>query len=213
VVRRQNAFAAIAGVAAFGVSHVPLLTKDAQLGTSYFNAAGAAQAQGHYEAAAQYYELARKAGRRQPATELNYGALLNQLGRYEDALRAFAEAEREGGDAALIAENRAHSFLGLGKADAALEQIRKAEKQTTGSAELENFRGVVLQKLERNAEAEEAFRNALQQKPGYTFAYIHLIQQLAKAGDTTGVQALMRQAEISGADMKLLRDAAKPNHE
>ncbi|MGI8905411.1 MAG: glycosyltransferase family 39 protein [Candidatus Sumerlaeaceae bacterium] len=198
--------AAVAFLLCFALSRIPFYTRDQQLGTSYFNAAGAAWKTGKAEMARHYFKLARESGRQGPATDLNYGALLTEMGDFPAALESFARAEKAGAEPALLAQNRGHLCLGTGDFAEAARQYEKAEQASTVTAELENARGVALMHLKKPAEARAAFRKSIELRPSYSFPYIHLLEMNSTSGEG-GAQELLSEARANGADITLIRKA------
>jgi tetratricopeptide (TPR) repeat protein len=183
-------------VGALAIGHIPTIDRSAQLGTSYYNAAGAAWQEGANKTALQYYDLAIRAGHTDHATQLNRGALLAQMGRTEEAMAAYALAEKDGADPVLIAQNRGTALVTAGRFEDALQELEKADKLWRTTAELENSRGVALLQLQRVDTAKRAFETAIRLKPDYTNAYMHLIA-LYDPSSTNALQ-LQEQARRNG---------------
>jgi tetratricopeptide (TPR) repeat protein len=118
-------------------------------------------------------------------------------GRFDDALRYFADAIKAEHDNGEYRAERGQLFFQLNQADSALseltqalEQMRKADKKDLvyvyeSKALMEHSIGLVQQRLGNAAAAKEAFARALQEDLSYFPAHIQLGYMALEAKDTT----------------------------
>jgi len=106
--------------------------------------------------------------------------------RLDDALAAYAQAERLGGEQADLCFNRGNVFFALGRSDDAVDSFRQAVTLDPGYAEAWNNLAVVLGDVGRADEAIDAYSRALAAAPGYADAHYNLAETLAGRGDLAG---------------------------
>lgn len=162
---RRFCVAILSAALAAAFAWYPLISRDSQLGISYFNAAGAEVTLGHPAAAAQYYQLAIRAGRNDAATHLNFANLLAGMHRYEEAEAQFEQATQANAEPAKLLQGRGNMLLLEGRFDSALQEFQKAREAGGPEASLLNNEAVVLLKTSRLEEAREKLTKALKLAP------------------------------------------------
>ena len=140
------------------------------------------------------YQLDRETSRWGPSFRayLAYGD-----GRYEDALKYYAQAIKEDKRNTPLRVDRARIFFNMNQPDSALadltlaiEDMRKRDKKDLvyvyqSKALTEQSIGVVHQRLGNDAAAKEAFGRALQEDLSYYPAHLQLAFMALEAKDTT----------------------------
>ena len=118
-------------------------------------------------------------------------------GRFNDALRLYADAIDHAKHKAEYRADRGRLFFQLNQADSALaelsqavDEMRKADKKDLvyvyeSKALIEHSIGLVYQRLGNNAAAKEAFGRALQEDLSYFPAHVQLAYMALDAKDTT----------------------------
>ena len=162
---RTFGVAFICGAVAAASAWYPLISKDAQLDISYYNAAGAEMKLNHPAAAAQYFQLAVRAGKNDAATHLNFGSLLANMHRFDEANAEFEQARIARADPAKLHQARGNMLLQQGRYESALQEFQKARGAGGPEASILNNEAVVLMKMNRMDEAGKKLRKALQLAP------------------------------------------------
>lgn len=137
-------------------------------------------------------------------------------GRFDDALRYYAEAIQHERDKTVYRTDRGRLFFQLNQADSALAELtqalddmRKSDKKDLvyvyeSKALMEHSIGLVQQRLGNVAAAKEAFGRALQEDLSYFPAHIQLGYMALEAKDTTTALSEMDLAvQIRGDDPSL----------
>lgn len=93
---------------------------------------------------------------------VGYGHVASQLGRYEEAEKAFSRAIELGFNGANVHASLAMALIEQGKPEQALEHIRRAEKEfDLRDPQLENLKGVALLELDQPERALKRFEIGL----------------------------------------------------
>ena len=137
-------------------------------------------------------------------------------GRFDDALRYYAEAIRRADRKARIRTERGQLFFQLNRADSALaeltqalDELRKQDKKDVvyvylSKALLEQSIGLVQLRLGNAAAAKESFGRALEEDLSYFPAHVQLGYMALEAKDTTAALSEMDLAvQIRGDDPML----------
>jgi len=127
--------------------------------------------------------LGRAAAQTQnPDAHNNYGNVLRELKRFDDAIDSYERALRISPDHAEAWNNRGVALQEQSRVDEALESYDRALSIKPSLADALNHRGVALQALGRYGEALASYGRALSARPDYAEAYNNRGNALRKLG-------------------------------
>jgi tetratricopeptide (TPR) repeat protein len=145
--------------------------------------------QGAYESAVKLYEDVLKRVPDAPNIHNNLGYAFAQLGRYDEALRQFEAAGRQGGPVALQAtllHNWANALEKLGRFDEADQKYAQAAKADPSRADVFVNWGNVLVELNRPDDAADRYRQAVEINPDSALGWFnlgHTLERLNRPAD------------------------------
>ncbi len=141
---------------------------------------------GNIPEATKYYQYCINQGFENHIVFSNYGAILQGLGKSEEAEKLFRKAIEIKRDYADAHYNLGIILKGLGKLQEAEFATRKAIEIKSDYADAHYSLGIILKGLGKLQEAEFATRKAIEIKPGYAEAYSNLgtiLRALGKSYD------------------------------
>jgi len=124
----------------------------------------------------------------------NLGAVLQSMGKQEEAMDYLLQALRVRPDDATAHNNLGAALQSLGKIDEAAEQFRQALKARPDYADAHFNLGTLLLSRGQRDEAAEQFRAVLRQRPDDADSYNFLGSALAMQGNLTGAAAEFEHA-------------------
>ena len=130
----------------------------------------------------------------------NLGAVLQSMGKQEEAIDYFHQALRVRPDDATAHNNLGAALQSLGKIDEAAEQFRQALKARLDYADAHFNLGTLLLSRGRTDEAAEQFRAVLRQRPDDADSYNYLGSALAMQGNLPGAAAEFEHALRANPD-------------
>jgi Flp pilus assembly protein TadD len=167
--------------------------------------ARAAREAGDLTTAIQFYRDVAENQSAEPQVLVELGDTLAEAGLYDDAVEAYGRVDAGAGRlGALLGLVRAH--MALGDAAAALQFADQASALAPRDARVLVDRGAALDALQRHAEAQEAYRSALQIAPRSVAARNNLALSLALAGHYDQAIAIMTPLARSGSATPRIRE-------
>lgn len=165
----------------------------------------ALDAQGKPGEAAAEFEAALRASPRDFGALLLYASVLHRVGRLADAAAALRRALAADPTSVEAHAALSHVLDAQGDTEGAARELEAVLRLRPGWAEALYNYGCVLKKLERPADAEDAFRRALAAEPGFTRAYRMLGGVLLGQCRIDEALALYREApddlEVASAEL------------
>jgi Tfp pilus assembly protein PilF len=180
----------------------PVTSKENQLATSYFNAAGILYKQGDPAGAAAFYRRALKSGFSEPSANVNLAVSLIGTGELSEARELLEAVLPNAPDKATVALNLGNIALREDRTSDALRLYSSARDMDSSSPEIANALGVALWRSGMSAEAQEMFDAAIALKPGYPAPYRNLASMSTAAGRNTEAIAILERG------MKLAEEPA-----
>ncbi len=141
-----------------------------------------------------WFQAARAADPRNPATLLSLGNALQATGEAESAAACYREAIRTDPATAPAHYNLGIVLKGTGDADAALACFREAARLDPNEPDYQTSLGVALQAAGQLDAAIACFREAARLDPATPAAHAFLGQALKAKGDAAGAAAALREA-------------------
>ena len=150
--------------------------------------------QGQFAHGAELLQQSLAQNARQPEVSYNLGYALQQLGRQEEALAAFAQAVAQMPDDLDALMSHGHALANLGRYEASAADFAKATRLVPQSPDAWNNLGNVLLDLEREADAIAAYDKALGLRPGFTQVLFNKGKALGALGRYTDAAAAYETA-------------------
>jgi tetratricopeptide (TPR) repeat protein len=155
-----------------------------------------------------YLVLQRESAARRPqdaGRHAQLGGILLQLAKYGEAAAAFEQAERLRPSDFRHFVDLAECYLSLGRPDAALRVCERGNEIIPNCSKLHDSCGVALQKLNRSAEAHQAFLNAVASSRHAFAAAESLLSPLASNSDGSRLLALCDELPEAYANCTVVR--------
>ena len=139
-----------------------------------------------------------------PALHLRLGAALARCGRLGEAVDAYETAARQAPDAFVAGPKLAKCYVELDRPEAALDACHRGEARGP-SAELYFQKGRALLKLQRPADARDAFRSAVKSNGTHIPALRALLAPMAREPDGAGLLDVCDALPQASKDTALVR--------
>lgn len=129
-----------------------------------------------------------------PLAWWSLGQVLESLGRWVEASRAYEQAAQLRSSDAHVQRDYGRALVKVGRLEEAVRRLRRAASLAPRSAECQDLLGLAYHASGRRAEARMAYRRAIELDPTRASAHHHLGLLLAERGDIQPALEHLRQA-------------------
>lgn len=182
----------LAALIVFILCRLPIASKNEQLATSYFNAAGIHYKRGEYGMAEDFYRKSLELGRLETAGFVNLAVALMNAGELTEARQLLEKALPDAPDKASIFLNLGNIAIREGRTTDALQLCMRARGINRDSPEIENSLGLALALSGKREESIAHFQRAIELKPDYASPRRNLALTLQDTQQTTASLGLSR---------------------
>lgn len=151
---------------------------------------------GNYEAAADSFSRCLELGPPEPMVVRSLHAILSRLGRRGEAQRLLARLGQEQ-RANISPQQQAENLMVLGNTQQALQLAEQVVAQDAENPSRHLWHAQLLARAEKNEEAEQALRKAVELEPRRSLTWLNLIRHLISTGNKEEAEAELRRASLS----------------
>lgn len=137
-----------------------------------------------------------------PALTVGYVRRLRVLGSNDRALTVLQDALKVNPQSTVIQGEYGKQLAAVGKTDEASVVLQRAAANPDASWQVHSTKGVVLDRLGRHADAQNAYRAALKKSPGQITAMNNLGLSQAQNGELKAAEGTLRKAYATPAGRK-----------